>query len=344
VPHPHRVRDIAEQAGLSRATVDRVLHRRPGVRASTVAQVEQAIADLDRQRSQLRLSGRTFVIDLVMQAPQRFSSAVRAALEAELPALRPAVFRSRFHLGEESDPDAVVAVLERLGRRGSQGVVLKAPDHPRVAAAVTALVEAGVPVVTFVTDVPMSARLAYVGVDNRAAGATAAYLVTQWCGTGAGGGLVTLSSASFRGEDERELGFRTTLRQLAPQRWVREVAGADGLDAGMLGAVRDALEADPGIDAVYSCGGGNTAIVAAFAQLGRRPRVFVAHDLDGDNTRLLRTRQLSAVLHHDLRADMRRACRLVMQAHGALPGSPVSLPSPVQVVTPYNEPSGLTDG
>jgi LacI family transcriptional regulator len=344
VPHPHRVRDIAEQAGLSRATVDRVLHRRPGVRAATVAQVEQAIADLDRQRSQLRLSGRTFVIDLVMQAPQRFSSAVGAALEAELPALRPAVFRSRFHLGEESDPDAVVAILERLGRRGSQGVVLKAPDHPRVAAAVSALVEAGVPVVTFVTDVPLSARLAYVGVDNRAAGATAAYLVTQWCGAVPGGVLVTLSSASFRGEDERELGFRTTLRQLAPQRWVREVAGADGLDAGMLGAVHATLEADPGIDAVYSCGGGNTAIVAAFARLGRRPRVFVAHDLDGDNTRLLRTRQLSAVLHHDLRADMRRACRLVMQAHGALPGSPVSLPSPVQVVTPYNEPSGLTGG
>ena len=36
-------------------------HRRPGVRASTVAEVEQAIADLDRQRSQLRLTGRTFL-------------------------------------------------------------------------------------------------------------------------------------------------------------------------------------------------------------------------------------------------------------------------------------------
>ena len=47
------------------------------------------------------------------------------------------------------------------------------------------------------------------------------------------------------------------------------------------------------------------------------------------------------MLHHDLRADMRRACRLVMQAKGALPGSPVTVPSPVQVVTPYNEPSGL---
>ena len=36
-PRTHRVVDIAAQAGLSRATVDRVLHRRPGVRAATVA-------------------------------------------------------------------------------------------------------------------------------------------------------------------------------------------------------------------------------------------------------------------------------------------------------------------
>jgi LacI family transcriptional regulator len=43
----HRVLDIAAQAGLSRATVDRVLHERPGVRAATVAQVEQAVAELD---------------------------------------------------------------------------------------------------------------------------------------------------------------------------------------------------------------------------------------------------------------------------------------------------------
>ena len=42
------------------------------------------------------------------------------------------------------------------------------------------LAATGIPVVTFVTDLPFSRRVAYVGLDNRAAGATAAYLVTQW--------------------------------------------------------------------------------------------------------------------------------------------------------------------
>ncbi len=84
-PRTHRVVDIAAQAGLSRATVDRVLHGRAGVRAATVAQVEQAVAELDRQQSQVRLSGRSFLVDLVMQTPDRFGTAVRTALEAELP-------------------------------------------------------------------------------------------------------------------------------------------------------------------------------------------------------------------------------------------------------------------
>ena len=88
--HRYRVREIAQQADLSEATVDRVLHGRPGVRASTAAEVEQAISDLDRQRAQLRIGRRTFLVDLVMQAPARFCTAVRDALEAELPSLRPA--------------------------------------------------------------------------------------------------------------------------------------------------------------------------------------------------------------------------------------------------------------
>lgn len=336
--HPYRVREIAEQAGLSEATVDRVLHGRPGVRESTAAEVHRAIAELDRQRSQLRLSGHTLMLDLVMQAPARFSSAVRRSLEAELPLLRPAVLRSRFHLEEESEPVRMARTLTRIARRGSHGVLLKAPDSPVVADAVAGLVDGGIPVVTLFTDVPLSRRVAYVGIDNRAAGATAAYLLTQWSG---GSVLVTVSHSSFRGEDEREIGFRTTLRELAPDRPVRDVTDTGGLDDAMHAAVRQALAQDTGLDTVYSIGGGNRATLAAFAAAGRPVAAFVAHDLDADNTALLRQRRISAVLHHDLRSDMRRACRLVMQAHGVLPGVPRSVPSQIQVVTPYNEPAGL---
>ena len=73
----HRVVDIAVQAGLSRATVDRVLHGREGVRPETIAQVNRTIDELERQREQVHLSGRTLILDLVMQTPERFAATSR---------------------------------------------------------------------------------------------------------------------------------------------------------------------------------------------------------------------------------------------------------------------------
>jgi LacI family transcriptional regulator len=340
MPHPYRIREIAVQAGLSEATVDRVLNGRGGVRTSTIAEVNQAIEDLHRQRTQLRLAGRTFVVDLVVDAPLQFSTGVRAALEAELPGIRPAVIRSRFHLTEAAPVAEIVATLDRIATRGSQGVVLKAPDDPRVVAAVERLVAAGIPVVTFVTDLPTSPRVAYVGIDNRAAGATAAYLVDRWLGDTPGSVLVTRGDGSFRGEDEREMGFRSTMRALRPALRQVDLVNADGRDDDLRRLVRDALAAHPDVIAVYSMYtfGGNRATVDAFADAGRTYRVFVAHDLHEHNLALLHERHLSAVLHHDLRQDMRHACQVIMQAHGALSGRPRSWHSAIQVVTPFNLP------
>ena len=100
----------------------------------------------------------------------------------------------------------------------------------------------------------------------------------------------------------------------------------------------DALDHHADIEAVYSIGGGNRAILDAFDARQRPCRAFIAHDLDRDNRQLLEAGRLSAVLYHDLRRDMHRACQIIMQAHGALDGPIVTAPASIQVITPFNVP------
>ena len=155
---------------------------------------------------------------------------------------------------------------------------------------------------------------------------------------------VTRGDGSFRGEDEREMGFRSTMRRRCPSRRQVDLVNADGRDDDLRRLVRDALAVQPDVVAVYSmyAFGGNRATVEAFADAGRCYRVFVAHDLHEHNLALLHDGHLSAVLHHDLRQDMLHACQLIMQAHDALPGRPRSWHSAIQVVTPYNLPLSST--
>lgn len=331
-----RVVDVAAQAGLSRASVDRALHQRPGVRPETVAQVAHAVQELERQRTLVQLSATTLLFDLVMQTHDRFAEAFVPVFERELRNLRPAVVRLRSHVQEHSDPYAAAAVLRSIARKGSSGLVLKAPDHPLVAKSVRELAAVGIPTVTFATDIAHSDRIAYVGVDNRAAGATAAYLITQWA-QGCRGVLITYSNPNFLGEEERVEGFKRALATMAPNTLVREVRDTDGLDTATFSAVRKVLAGSPAIEAVYSVGGGNAAIVAAFSESGRPLKVFIGHDLDGDNRSLLRSERLSAILHHDLGADVRRICTHLLGFRDE--GVPKTCPaSPIQVITRYNEP------
>lgn len=332
------MKEIALQAGVGLATVDRVLNGRPNVHERTRQRVLQAIRELERQQFQLAVAGRKLVVDVLVEAPGRFCDEVREAFESELPALRPAVFRPRFTMQDTMTTAQVVDTLAAIGRRGTHGVLLKARHVPAVTDAIAALRQRDIPVVTIFTDLPQSARIAYAGLDNRMAGATAAFLIGQWLVRPQGNVLVTMSDDSFRGEQERKDSFRDELRRRYPKLILVDASGGHGLDTQTGERVRKAVGRKKAIAAVYSMGGGNVAILRALRAMGKMPQCFIAHDLDRDNIRLLREGSLSAVLHHDLRLDLRNACHHIMHFHKLLPASAIGDSSSVVVVTPANIP------
>ncbi len=329
-----QIKDIALQAGVGAATVDRVVNDRGGVHSRTRRRVEQAIEELAAQERLVGLTGRTFFIDVIIEAPIHFCDAARLAIAEELPALLPAVFRVRHTMQAEIGDAALARLAARSAKLGSHGVILMGQDSAGTRASIAALSEAGIPVVTLATDVPGSARIAYAGMDNRRAGETAAFLIGRWLPRGPAKVLVSIRNNRFRGEGDRAIGFHAMICKNFPDLEPFELLEGAGAPADFMSKVSAVLEKHPDIAAIYSIGGNNRVILEALRNLGRSASVFIAHDLDAANRALLRSWKIDVVLDHDLRRDMREACRAIMRHHRALPETGELPPNPIQIVTP----------
>ena len=250
----------------------------------------------------MRLSGRKYLFDVVMQAPSGSRNAFRGAVGPNSRA-RTGGRATRFHFRETGR----CRPWRDTGQdrtRGPHGAIVKAPDTAELAEAIDRLTAEGIPVVTYATDVPRSSRIGYVGIDNRDAGATAAYLSTNGSATNLTAVLVTRAATPSTARRSAKWVSAPKFAGLsaAAGRPVVEINESEGLD--------DTIESwcsTPSMRIRRSVRCTRSAAATSrhcvLRQKGRRCRVFIAHDLDEDNSALLRARKVSAVLHHDLRAD-----------------------------------------
>ncbi|KAB7533980.1 hypothetical protein ET532_028705 [Verminephrobacter sp. Larva24] len=98
---------------------------------------------------------------------------------------------------------------------------------------------------------------------------SAAYLMDQWLGAHCCDVLVSSSGQRFQGEGERIEAFRVALAAARSDCGVQVLDAGQGLHAPTVAAVGRLLTRQPWIAAVYSVGGANAAIRAAFEQAGR---------------------------------------------------------------------------
>ncbi len=339
--HRFPIKEIARQAGLSTATIDRVLNNRANVSGQTKRRVTAAIEELTAQEAQLSARGRRMFFDIVIEAPARFSREVKNAAEAVTPHIGSAVCRPRFLLQEKMEEAEVVAALERIRKRGSHGVCLKAKDTSGIRYAVQKLHASRIPVVTLVTDIGGGDRLSYVGLDNAGAGRTAAFLTHKSLGNRPGTVLTTRSHERFLGEGERETAFIKALAKLCPNLTIIPFQGGGGIYAETVSQLDQILDNVTDLQAVYSMGGGNKAILETLAHSRLKPLIFVAHDLDQENKKLLIEEKISFVLHHDLQRDIRAAFDHFLAFHGLIGDPAMQAISTTQILTPMNVPADL---
>ena len=98
----------------------------------------------------------------------------------------------------------------------TNGVGVVAVDHPKTRNTLRIIADAGIRLVTILSDVPTVRRSAYVGIDNRIAGRTAALLMGRFLGARSGSIAMIVGSRSYRGHEEREMGFRSVLSEEYP--------------------------------------------------------------------------------------------------------------------------------
>ena len=336
--HRFPIKEIAAQAGVGLATVDRAINGRAHVSPQMRQRIDDAIRELETQESLLSARGRRMFVDIVVEAPARFSREVRIAADRVAPYVPQAALRVRYAMRERMSTAETLAQLRRIRKIGSDGVILKARDVAEVRAEIDALAERRIPVVTVFTDVRAENRVAYCGMDNRKAGETAAYIAATALAGQGGCLLLTRSDESFLGEDERAKGFAERLARLAPSISLLDLTGGAGLDRTTGEVIATALLQRTDIIGCYSMGGGNAAILRAFEQAGRPVKLFIGHDLDDDNAVLLGQGRIGWILGHDLDRDLRFAFEHIVAAHGLGRKPAARYSSDITVITPFNQP------
>jgi LacI family transcriptional regulator len=323
---------VAQAAGVSPATVDRVLNSRLPVREGTALRVIEAAERigyhgarlmrarlLERGERQIRTLGfcllrrheafyQAFAREL-SRATREHPSARGLAVIEYLDTLEPAAIAERMlRLGEEVDALGVVAV-----------------DHPHVGAAIDTLHAAGKPTFALLSDLSAPRRAGYAGVDPRKSGRTAAWAISRLAKRPGPVG-VFVGSHRYLGHEACEMSFRAHLREHAPDFHVLETR-VNLEDADLAHeATLDLLRRHPDLAGLYDAGGGGMAGTIRALRAERPPGhpgghvVTVSNELSPDHRAALVDGVIDLVLGTPQAAIANTVVQAMFDALDAGPG------------------------
>lgn len=273
------IRDIAKKAGVSRGTVDRVLHNRKGVNQEVAQRVKTIAKELGfipnlagkalaTRKQPLRIGcllpsiGNPFFVDVI--------SGFRQA-EREL-----ADFGVSIDIYEVKSFDCSVHLhmIEQLQRKHYDGLCLTTIDVEPVIEAVDRLAAAGTTVVTVNTDISNTHRLCYVGPDYFLAGKTASGLLALACKQKQNI-LIMTGSFNMKGHQQRIEGFLQGLAERNLEHSIIDTYESLDDDEQAFQKTLSRLEAHPETNCVYITAAGVEGACRAIKQAGNAKHLNV---------------------------------------------------------------------
>ncbi|MCI1208782.1 MAG: LacI family DNA-binding transcriptional regulator [Treponema sp.] len=286
------IKDIAKAAGVSRGTVDRVLHNRAGVSPDAVKRVRE-IADamgfvpnragkiLAARKQPLKFGcllpdvGNPFFLDVI--------SGFRKA-EAELADYGVSV--DICHV-RGFDSAAHKKMLEKMASAGYSGICCATVDLPEIQLAIHSLIEEGIPVIAVNTDIPDSGRLCYVGPDYFNAGLTSAAMVALTAEKDLHI-LVVTGSFHIRGHNDRIRGFFRGLSDHKASYSVIQTIESSDDDEKAYEMTKQILRENEEINCIFIAAAGVEGVCRAVQELGKNSVTIAAFDETEETVKYLK--------------------------------------------------------
>jgi len=259
--------DLAREAGVSVATVDRVINKRHPVREDTARRVVTAAeaigyyaTGLLRQRLNEAPPPRTLGF-LLQKRGDDFYQALAADLTAATHGSTAIRGRPIVEFMDELVPSIIARRLREVGAR-ADALAVVAVDHPHVNAALEELQDRGIAVFTLLSDLTTPARAGYLGIDSRKAGRTAGWTIARIARKPGKIGIL-LGSHRYLGQQLAEISFRTYLREHAPE--FQPLEPIVNLDDQRIAyeATVDLLASNADLVGIYAAGGGMAGMIRA---------------------------------------------------------------------------------
>ena len=315
------ITDVAREAGVSVATVDRVLNGRERVREETARRVYEAAGRVGHYAT--RLIEKRLQVDLpelrlgfvLQKQRQAFYQSFAAELERavrESPRIRG---RAVIEYYATQAPGEVAKLMREVGGR-VDALAASAVNHQLVTAAITELKAAGVPAFALLSDFAQGERASYIGLNNLKVGRIAAYMI----GTAVrapGSIAVFVGGHRWHGHELREAGFRSYLREYHSSVTVLDTLV--NLETRQLTyeAMLDLIARQPDLRGVYIAGGGMEGAIAAIREVRATGEIaLVVNELTPESRAGLSDRYVAMAISTPLAELSRALVEMMVEATG----------------------------